>query len=243
MFNTLLESRPARQRSFGGQLASVAVHGAIIGGAVLGTRQAVVAAPPVVHETITFVAPPVVVPAEPPAAAAPPDVAAPPTSAPVPIVVPTIVAPIEVPSVIPRIDLTREVTSAADYATARVTASREPGTGAAVCPTLPVPCTPTSDVYAENAVDKPAKALTGYGVPEYPDLLKQAGVEGRVRVSFVIDIDGRADVRTLTVLEASRPEFAESIRKALPTMRFLPAELRGRKVKQLVVLPFTFEIK
>jgi protein TonB len=36
--------------------------------------------------------------------------------------------------------------------------------------------------------------------------------------------------------------FVQSVKNALPQMKFIPAEVGGRKVKQLVQQPFTFSI-
>ena len=43
-------------------------------------------------------------------------------------------------------------------------------------------------------------------------------------------------------LKSSHELFPAAVRNALPSMRFLPAEVGGRKVKQLVQQPFTFAI-
>jgi hypothetical protein len=44
------------------------------------------------------------------------------------------------------------------------------------------------------------------------------------------------------VISATHPEFAQSVRDALPGMRFHPAILRSKKVPQLVEQPFMFKI-
>jgi protein TonB len=36
--------------------------------------------------------------------------------------------------------------------------------------------------------------------------------------------------------------FAAAVRTALPTMRFLPAEISGKKVRQQVQQPFVFNV-
>jgi protein TonB len=63
-----------------------------------------------------------------------------------------------------------------------------------------------------------------------------------VIVSFVVDTAGRADVRSLTILKSTHELFAAAVRAALPGMRFIPAEAGGKKVRQLVLLPFAFTI-
>ena len=47
---------------------------------------------------------------------------------------------------------------------------------------------------------------------------------------------------TVTVLKSSHDLFTNSVRSALSNMRFYPAEIGGRKVKQLVQQPFNFTL-
>jgi periplasmic protein TonB len=44
------------------------------------------------------------------------------------------------------------------------------------------------------------------------------------------------------VLRASHDAFGQAVRTALPRMRFLPAEIGGRKVRMLVQQPFAFAL-
>jgi protein TonB len=73
-------------------------------------------------------------------------------------------------------------------------------------------------------------------------MLRQAGVEGEVLAQFVVDTTGRAEANSLKILKSSHDLFVQSVRNALPQMKFIPAEVGGRKVKQLVQQPFTFSI-
>ena len=97
-------------------------------------------------------------------------------------------------------------------------------------------------VYFEYQVEQPVMAAPGSPAPRYPDILKQAGVAGEVIVSFVVDTTGTADVGSLKVLRSSHQLFVNSIVTALPDMRFTPALVGGKKVKQLVMQPFVFQI-
>lgn len=91
-------------------------------------------------------------------------------------------------------------------------------------------------------VDQPARPLINEKAPIYPSALRTRGVEGEVYVSFVVDTNGTADMRTLKVLKSSHPEFFDAVRATLPEMRFDPARLHGRKVRQLIAQPFTFAL-
>ncbi|MFI5246500.1 MAG: M56 family metallopeptidase, partial [Gemmatimonadales bacterium] len=97
-------------------------------------------------------------------------------------------------------------------------------------------------VYFEYQVEQPVMAVPGSPSPKYPDILKKAGVAGEVIVSFVVDTMGKADVTSLKVLRSSHELFVSSVATALPDMQFTPALVGGRKVKQLVMQPFVFQI-
>jgi TonB family protein len=97
-------------------------------------------------------------------------------------------------------------------------------------------------VYFEYQVEQPVMAVPGSPAPHYPDILKTAGVGGEVIASFVVDTTGRAEVASLKVIRSSHQLFVEAVAAALPDMRFTPALVGGRKVKQLVMEPFVFQI-
>ena len=98
----------------------------------------------------------------------------------------------------------------------------------------------TDQPYFEFQVEKQVQTMPGSPQPHYPVAMKRAGLEGEVLAQYVVDTTGLADVRTFKVLKTTRPEFADAVKEGLPTMRFTPAEIGGRKVKQLVQQPFTF---
>ena len=61
-------------------------------------------------------------------------------------------------------------------------------------------------------------------------------------MSFVVDTAGRVDVSSFKVVRTSHDLFAAAVKNALPRMRFFPAEIGDRKVRQLVQQPFSFAI-
>lgn len=79
--------------------------------------------------------------------------------------------------------------------------------------------------------------------PTYPDVLRRARVEGEATMQFVIDTTGRVDPRTIELLASTDYRFALACRQALPRMEFNPAEVEGRKVPEIVQLPFTFALQ
>ena len=96
--------------------------------------------------------------------------------------------------------------------------------------------------YFEFQVEKTALGVPGNLQPTYPSMLRSAGVEGLVLAQFVVDTSGKADMSTFKVLESSHELFSQAVRQALPSYRFFPAEIGGRKVRQVLQQPFTFAL-
>jgi TonB family protein len=91
-------------------------------------------------------------------------------------------------------------------------------------------------------VDSTVTRFADSAAPAYPPKLLDLKVEGGAYVQFVVDTTGLPDTTSFRVISTTHPEFAQSVREALPGMRFHPAILRSRKVRQLVEQPFMFKI-
>lgn len=232
MFSTLLESRSRRTRRTGGSIASIALHTALIGAMVAATANATVRTENDPGETrITFQsAPPVPTPRapQPPSSDAPRVFT---NDAPA-LGAPALDVPLDVPAGIPPIDLSKGVTDPSDFESGR----RGLSTG------VPGGSTAVSDAgyYFAGQVEKPAMSLPGALGPIFPDLLRSSGVQGQVLAEFVVDTTGMARMETFRVLKSDHALFTSSVRRALERMRFLPAEVGGRKVPQLVQQTFQF---
>jgi hypothetical protein len=98
------------------------------------------------------------------------------------------------------------------------------------------------EVYIEAEVDTPVSRDPSSSAPAYPPYLEETHVEGFVVAEYVVDTTGRADSATLHIDIASHPAFAESLRAALPGMRFVPATLNGKKVRERVRQEFVFQL-
>jgi TonB family protein len=106
------------------------------------------------------------------------------------------------------------------------------------------PVTPDSETpYFEFQVEKPVTQDLQSPQPLYPDVLRDAGIEGEVLAQFVVDTVGLAEPGSLKILQASHDLFAQAVTEMLPRMRFVPAETGGRKVKQFVQQPFVFSLR
>jgi len=87
--------------------------------------------------------------------------------------------------------------------------------------------------YFDFQVEKPVAPIPGSGSPRYPQVLLSAGVEGQVLGQFVVDTLGRVELGSFKVIRSDHDLFTAAVRSALPAMRFLPAEVGGRKVKHI----------
>ena len=236
MFNNLIESKPVKQKSFGANVISTLFHLAIIGGSIFATANAGMEQEEEVVQKVDFVE---VKKDEPP----PPD-EAPPPPPPDAVVAPpppkgfqVLTAPVSIPDVIPEIDLSKALTNEADFSGRGVAGGVASGV---VGGTGPVN---VDQPYFDFQVEKPVGAMPGSAGPRYPDILRSGGVEGQVLAQFVVDTTGRIEVASFRVLRSDHAMFEQAVRSALPNMRFLPAEIGGRKVKQLVQQPFVFALQ
>ena len=91
-----------------------------------------------------------------------------------------------------------------------------------------------------STLDQQAAIAPGAVGPVYPPTLRAAGVQGTVVAQVIINADGTADMSSLKVLRSADPLFTESVKTALAQMKFSPATVNGRAVRQLMQLPFEF---
>jgi TonB family protein len=97
-------------------------------------------------------------------------------------------------------------------------------------------------VFTELEVDSAVVRSQLSAAPAYPLDLLAKHVEGMVVVRYVVDTTGFADTVSFTVVRATDPGFTRAVRDVLPFMRFSPAKIGTKKVRQLVEQPFTFKI-
>jgi TonB family protein len=99
-----------------------------------------------------------------------------------------------------------------------------------------------NQTYFEFQTEKQVSPMPGNIGPRYPDELRAAGVEGTVLAQVVVDTLGYADMSTFKVLKSDHDLFTNAVKQTLPGMRFYPAEVGNRKVKQLLQMPFQFNL-
>jgi outer membrane biosynthesis protein TonB len=103
--------------------------------------------------------------------------------------------------------------------------------------------TPQPSPFFDFQVELQAREAPGNTQPEYPPTLRAANMEGRVVAQFVVDTAGHAEMGSFKVLATTHQLFSDAVKQQLPSMVFIPATIGGRKVKQLLQMPFTFTIK
>lgn len=75
---------------------------------------------------------------------------------------------------------------------------------------------------------------------EYPEEARRRGIQGRVILDFVVDVDGRTqDVR---VLKSLHPLCDSSAVAALERTRFVPGQQNGEKIPVRMRLPVRFQL-
>jgi TonB family protein len=100
----------------------------------------------------------------------------------------------------------------------------------------------SSQVFIDQAVDERPEVLSAPQVV-YPDVLRQAKIQGRVIVQFILDTLGRAEPASVKVIQSPNPGFdQEAIAYALHTL-FRPARVHGRPVRVLMNIPIDFKVK
>jgi protein TonB len=97
----------------------------------------------------------------------------------------------------------------------------------------------SSQTYLDFQVEQPVK-IKSAASPVYPDRLKNAGIEGQVIVQFIVDENGEALMDSFKVLRSNDNAFSEAVKKAVSATTYRPAELQGKKVRQLVQQPYKF---
>ena len=100
----------------------------------------------------------------------------------------------------------------------------------------------TQKAFSDIEVDSAASRDPESEGPIYPATLMAKGIEGSVLATFVVNVDGRPDLDTYMALEASDSLFAKAVRDALPRMKFRPAKINDKPVRQLVEQRFLFKV-
>jgi len=107
------------------------------------------------------------------------------------------------------------------------------------CPSAPARGAGFDSVYAETQVDEKAE-LISMPDPEYPPLLRRAGIRGSVSVQAVVDTLGRVVPGSLRVISSANAALDEPALKAVGQSIFRPARVQGHAVRTRLRVPVKF---
>jgi protein TonB len=144
----------------------------------------------------------------------------------------TLMAPVNIPTSIPPINL-NQTFDPRDFSGVGV----ELGTAKGI-ETGPVDLT---QVFVEAVVDEPPERIS-FPPPEYPRMLQEAHIEGSVVLEAVIDTTGHAEPNSIKVISSTNRAFEAPAKDALRRALFRPGRVRGQPVRVLVHLPIRFVI-
>ena len=98
-----------------------------------------------------------------------------------------------------------------------------------------------SQTFLEAVVDERPERLSG-PVPRYPEMLRQAGVEGVVMLEFVIDTTGRVEEQNVKILQSTNRAFEAPAKNVIVRSLYRPGRVRGVAVRVLVQQQIGFTI-
>jgi len=103
----------------------------------------------------------------------------------------------------------------------------------------PPPPAPTQTVFEVYEVDEPPQPVVQVQ-PEYPEVARKAGLEGRVIVAAVVDENG--NVIQAYIHSSTNSIFNDAALEAAKKMKFKPARQKDITVKVKVLIPFVFKL-
>ena len=227
MFTTLVPSHalPAEPWGWGSRGLSLALHVGLIALAVWSTQRVRRAAAPGRDPAIvlTWTPHPAHAPAPPPMPAAP---ALPGVATHAFLVAPS-VPPVRIPP----------PATAGSWV-------EPPGAAPVVAPVADPagPPSPPAAPLDVRVVEEPP-VLVWHPVPGYPELLRRAGIEGRVTVEVVLDTLGRAERGSLRVVATTHALFVPEALALVRDSRYTPARFGGRPVRVRIQVPVAFALR
>ena len=118
--------------------------------------------------------------------------------------------------------------------------------GPGTLPVLPMLTSPAvipqfKDFYGVNELDNPLTPLV-QGPPFYPLNAKRRGIQGFVKVQFIVTAQG--NVRDIQILQAKPQDiFDQSVIRCVAAWRFSPGIIEGQPVKTIVITTIRFKLE
>jgi protein TonB len=93
-----------------------------------------------------------------------------------------------------------------------------------------------------RTVEEPP-VLLSHPAPGYPDLLRSAGIEGRVVVEAVLDTVGRVERGSLRIVSSTHALFVPAASALVLGSRYRPARFGGMAVRVRIQVPVEFALR
>jgi len=102
--------------------------------------------------------------------------------------------------------------------------------------------TPTGDqVFNADVVQEKPEVLSQPPL-QYPELLRQAGIQGVVMVQAIVDTSGRVEPNSVKVTQSANPGFDQPAKNVILKALFRPARVYGHAVRVLISIPVNFTL-
>ncbi len=229
MFDNLIESSPAHRPVKGvatSTLMSLVFHFFLIAGAVYTTRKAAEEHIARLMDTTLIYMEDEPPPEEPPVVT---QIAPPPKG------FQTLLAPVEIPTEIPAIDLSQRF-DPRDYSGIGVEGGVFTGLAGGTGPI------DLSQVFEEAVVDEIPERISCPSL-DYPRMMQQANIEGNVLLQFIVDTTGRVERGSAEMINSTHRAFEGPARNMIARCLFRPGRVRGRAVRVLVQMPIIFALR
>ena len=118
-----------------------------------------------------------------------------------------------------------------------------PSTYVPLLPGPPMARTPGDGAPLDASVVEELPVMLAGPVPVYPELLRQAGVQGRVVLEAVVDTAGHVEPGSLLVVGSAHPAFVVPAQRALAATLFRPARMAGVAVRVRVRIAIDFVLR
>lgn len=144
----------------------------------------------------------------------------------------TVTVPVTIPTALPPVDL-QEHFDPKDFSGVGV----EGGTATGVTPPS------ANQVYSTAEVDQlPALVSAPPLDRDYPTLLRQAGITGRVVIQAVIDTTGRVQPASITVIQTTHAGFNDAAKRWIAKALFRPARKGGQVVRVVITQELDYSL-
>ena len=101
-----------------------------------------------------------------------------------------------------------------------------------------IPDSTSKEQVLEDSMPEPLEPISNYIY--YPDSARDAGLEGKVVLTVLIDEEGL--VTKVKIESSTDPIFEEPARNALLRVRFKPAMENGKPIKVWYTVPISYKI-